>query len=315
MGMPKYDRMMYILNSLRSRRNLSANRLAEECGVTERSIYRDILSLSEANVPIYYDHGYKLASDNFLPPLNFDFDEYSCLRLALESTPLVKIEKYESLIKKIRAKVEAGLSDNVLNRQRFSQSQTSIEIPVTNSNSSYEHFNDIEQASLNDFCISISYDSISSGNSERTVDPYFIVFRNKSFYFVAFCHKSKDFRTFRLDRISKLQVTDTHFVRKNGVSSESYFNGSWGVYSGERISVTILFKGSAAKVVLSEQHHPDEQVEKVKDGNVRYKITTRGLEEIQRWILTFGDEAEVVEPEELRENLLKVGKSLLSKYS
>ena len=80
MGMAKYDRLLYILNLLRSRKNLNARNIAEECGVTERSIYRDILSLSEANVPIYYDCGYKLASDNFLPPLNFDFDEYQFLK-------------------------------------------------------------------------------------------------------------------------------------------------------------------------------------------------------------------------------------------
>ncbi|RME19381.1 MAG: HTH domain-containing protein, partial [Candidatus Zixiibacteriota bacterium] len=47
--MPKSDRLLYILNLLRTRRNLNAARLAEECGVTERSIYRDIISLSEAN--------------------------------------------------------------------------------------------------------------------------------------------------------------------------------------------------------------------------------------------------------------------------
>ena len=47
MGMSKYDRLLHILNLLRSRRSLNARKLAEECQVTERSIYRDITSLSE----------------------------------------------------------------------------------------------------------------------------------------------------------------------------------------------------------------------------------------------------------------------------
>ena len=89
MGMPKQDRLLYILNLLRARKNLNATQLAEECGVTERSIYRDILAISEANIPIYYDNGYKLATENFLPPLNFSFEEYSCLKIALESSPLI----------------------------------------------------------------------------------------------------------------------------------------------------------------------------------------------------------------------------------
>src|SRR3990172_6750233 len=88
MGMTKYDRLLYILNVLRSRRAVNAARLDEECAVTERSIYRDIIALSEANVPIYYDHGYKLTSDNFLPPLNFTLEEYQALQLAIDSSPL-----------------------------------------------------------------------------------------------------------------------------------------------------------------------------------------------------------------------------------
>ena len=106
MGMPKYDRLLHILNLLRARRNMNAAALARECGVTERSVYRDIISLSEANIPIYYDHGYRLASDNFLPPLNFDYEEYHCLRLALDSSPLAKAGYYAEVLRRVRAKVE-----------------------------------------------------------------------------------------------------------------------------------------------------------------------------------------------------------------
>ena len=51
MGMAKYDRLLFILNLLRTRRNLNAAMIAAECGVTERSIYRDVIALSEANIP------------------------------------------------------------------------------------------------------------------------------------------------------------------------------------------------------------------------------------------------------------------------
>lgn len=313
MGMHKYDRLMYILNSLRSRKNLSANRLAEECGVTERSIYRDILSLSESNVPIYYDRGYKLASDNFLPPLNFDLDEYNCLQMALESTPLAKTDKYQALVKRIKAKVDSGLSETVKNKRRFTPSSTHIEIPITSSVDQPGLFSKIEQAIQDDYCVEIEYNSIESGKSNRTVEPYFIVFRVRAFYMVGFCRNTNDFRTFRIDRISELTVTDQTFVRKTGITAQSYFDGSWGVFTGKKIAVTILFKGNASRIVLSDKHHPGEQVEKLRDGTVRYKVTTRGTEEIQRWILSFGNEAEVIEPKELRENLGRLG-GYLSKF-
>ncbi len=306
---------MYILNSLRSRKNLSAIRLAEECGVTERSIYRDILSLSEANVPIYFDRGYKLASDNFLPPLNFDLEEYNCLQMSLESSPLARIDKYQALIKRVKAKVDAGLSDTVKNKRRFTPASTHIEIPVTSTVDQPGLFAQIEQAIQDDRCLEISYDSIESGQSQRIVEPYFIVFRNRAFYFIAFCRKSNDFRTFRIDRTRKATVTDQTFIRKAGVSAESYFEGSWGVFRGERTTVTVLFKGHAARVVLSGKHHAGEEVEKLRDGSVRFKVTTCGLEEIKYWILSFGSEAEVIEPKQLRENLSRLAKNLSKLYS
>ena len=129
MGMPKHDRLLYILNLLRARKNLNAAQLAQECGVTERSIYRDILALSEANIPIYYDNGYKLASGNFLPPLNFTFEEYSCLKIALESSPLVQTGKYSDTLKMVQAKVEAGLSPQVKDIKRTTRDTTHIDIP------------------------------------------------------------------------------------------------------------------------------------------------------------------------------------------
>ena len=159
MGMSKYDRMLFILNILRSRRNLTAGNLASECGVTERSIYRDIISLSEANIPIYFDHGYKLASNNFLPPLNFDYDEYNCLKMALDSTPLGNTEKYQQVIRKIRAKVDAGLSDVVKKRHKFSPQTTHIEIALTEAPENQpEIFSNIENAITNDLKIEIEYD-------------------------------------------------------------------------------------------------------------------------------------------------------------
>ena len=111
--MNKYDRMLHILNLLRSRKNLNAPELAKECAVTERTIYRDIISLSEMNVPIYFDNGYKLASDNFLPPLNFNLDEFQLMKKALESSPLVKTDRYQRTYQNLYAKLVSCLPDRV----------------------------------------------------------------------------------------------------------------------------------------------------------------------------------------------------------
>lgn len=315
MGMSKYDRLLFILNILRSRRNLTARNLAEECGVTERSIYRDIISLSEANVPIYYDHGYKLASNNFLPPLNFSYDEYNCLKMALETTPLGKTDKYQMVIKNIRAKVDAGLSDVVKEKHRFTPQATHIEIPVTESQENQsEIFGKIENAITNNIKIEIKYYSIRSGLGSRIVEPYFIMFRGRAFYYVAYCIKSKEFRTFRIDRTISVMFTDSIFRRRPGVDARTYFDGSWSVFLGEKVDVTIMFTGTAAKLIGSSSHHPNETKKFYEDGRVKYSITTRGIEEIARWILSYGNEAEVIKPVSLRDELFRLGKQLSNMY-
>ena len=231
MGMTKQDRLLYILNLLRARKNLNAALLAAECGVTERSIYRDIISLSEANVPIYYDNGYKLASDNFLPPLNFTFEEYSLLKLALKSTPLARTTRHRDTLKHIRAKIEAGLSRQVRRQRRTAVDTTHIDIPVDEGRKRSERFwGRIETAISDRRCLHIDYESISSGVSTRIVEPYFIVFRRRAFYFVAYCRLRGDTRTFRMDRVRDARSLDEHFVRSPEISPQDYFEGSWEVY-------------------------------------------------------------------------------------
>jgi predicted DNA-binding transcriptional regulator YafY len=309
MGMSKSDRLLHILNLLRSRKNLSAGHLAKECGVTERSIYRDIISLSECQVPIYFDNGYKLASDNFLPPLNFDYDEYHLIKLALESTPLRKTSRYAGVARRVRAKIEVGLSEGVKQKRRFSTETTRIDITSDDEAKKGERFYGvIEEAISGEHCLSLAYDSITSGMTARIVEPYFIIFKGSAFYFVAFCRLRDDFRTFRIDRVHKAEMLTQTFRRRRDVNAETYFEDSWQIYIGEPVEVVVHFSGTAARVVQMSTHHPRESVKLLKKGIVEYRVPTRGIEEIQRWILGFGAEAKVVSPISLRERIAKIGR-------
>jgi len=315
MGLSKYDRLLYILNLLRVRRNLNAGRLAEECGVTERSIYRDMIALSEANIPIYYDNGYKLASDSFLPPLNFSYDEYLCLKTALDSSPLRATGKYTELMKRLKVKVETCLSDAVRRQSRFTPAAMHIDIAMTQEQERAERFYGvIEDAATNCRCLELTYESIESGPNDRVVEPYFIIFRGTAFYFVARCRLREEFRTFRIDRVVDVKPTTETFIKKDGIEAETYFRGSWRVYSGEPVKVVVRFSGAAARVVSSSSHHSDELIEEADDGAVIYSVVCRGLEEIKRWILGFGAEADVIEPDDLREDLGAIGEYLRTTY-
>jgi predicted DNA-binding transcriptional regulator YafY len=109
----KSDRLLLILNLLRSRRNLKVSDLANECEVSERTIFRDIQALSEARVPIYFDHGYKLLTDAFLPPLNFTVDELMTLYIGLNSDPVQSVDCLRKSAKQALVKLESLMPDKI----------------------------------------------------------------------------------------------------------------------------------------------------------------------------------------------------------
>ena len=103
--MKKTERLIYILVLLRNnRQGLRAASLARKCGVSERTIYRDIISLSLANIPIYNDNGYKLLSEYSLPPCNFSDEE------ANFTLDLLKSSGHSNIAKRVINKIKVSRS-------------------------------------------------------------------------------------------------------------------------------------------------------------------------------------------------------------
>jgi predicted DNA-binding transcriptional regulator YafY len=319
--MSKYDRLLYILNLLRSRNKLRASDLAKECEVSERTIYRDIIDLSSANIPIYFDDGYKLLTDAFLPPLNFDLDDYLTLKLALESSPLSQQSPLKRSAKRVLTKIDTNLSSGL--KAKLSEisaegekEPVKIDVKSTSDFSKFSlWFNLIEQAILHNMTIKLSYESLDSGETIREVDPYGLVFRRHAWYFIGFCHLRQKIRIFRINRIKKISLLNKTFERGKDFSVTEFFKDSWEIYQGEPTEVEIKFKGKAVKVIESGIHHPSEKIEKLDDGSLIYKVKVRGTEEILRWILGFKDEAEVLRPEKLREEIKQISEKLSRVYT
>lgn len=126
--MSRIERLFFILNLIRSGRNLNANELARECRVSERTIYRDIKAMHSANISIDYDKGYKFLSDTFLPPVNLSLDEYIAICLGLNSgvinsKPVLKLAGRRAL-----AKLEVIMPENV--RKEYLEIRKEMDDPL-----------------------------------------------------------------------------------------------------------------------------------------------------------------------------------------
>ncbi len=314
--MTKYERLLFLTNVLRTRKNLNAAALAKECEVTERTIYRDIVALSAANLPIYYDRGYKFLTGNFMPPLNFTLQEFLTLREALNASPLRRIPDRKSALRGIEAKIEAALSANVLEERRSSGGASMLLERARPEDPFHSRiFSEIEKAIRERRIVEMKYDSIDSGMNTRQVEPYFSVYVEGKFYFVGYCLWRQASRTFRMNRIVSLAATGATFRRRPDINPESYFAHSWSVFGGDIFEITIEFSGRSAKLVRGGAYMPNEVKKDLGKGRLRYQARVAGLEEVGRWLVGFGAEATVVSPPELRQWVRERAAGALSQNS
>ncbi|SYZ73508.1 hypothetical protein TRIP_C21626 [Candidatus Zixiibacteriota bacterium] len=114
--MTKSERLLFIVNLFRVKKRITLEELARECEVSTRTVYRDLLSLSGLNIPIYFDDGYHLARDVSLPALNFTPDEQELLGYSLQSTVLSRSRYLRERLRNIELKILSALPEKSRDR-------------------------------------------------------------------------------------------------------------------------------------------------------------------------------------------------------
>lgn len=302
------ERLLYILSLLRTNYWLKASDLARKCGVSERSIYRDIITISEANIPIYFDGGYKLLHKGFLPPVNLSVSEAGFLIGLLKSPLLGRGKPYHNTAKIIIDKIESGGSQVVKTKavrigSKFSEKEDGIKIT-----------RNIENAIRDKRIININYLSLKGEKTTRHISPYAVAFRNHAWYLIGFCHLRNEVRTFRLGRVLNVEQLSNHFELPDDFSAEEYFRSAWGVFRGKLQQFKVIFSGEAAVAVKTSKHHPDEKITELDNGDIIYEVITGGEEDFFRWVIGYGDNAEIVAPKSSREKVKQQLLNTLNKY-
>jgi predicted DNA-binding transcriptional regulator YafY len=155
--------------------------------------------------------------------------------------------------------------------------------------------------------VCFDYHKLTSTKPERrSVRPHHIGQIEHGWYLIAFDPAREAMRTFALQRISNLEIHKAKFTRQAGFNARDHLGGGFGVwsYAGEqkrKHEVHIRLEGYAARIVAERQWHPTQAIRKLKsDGSViEFQADLSGLEEITRWVLSWGSKAKVLGPPEL----------------
>lgn len=301
----KIDRLIGIITILLQKEKVTISQLAERFEVSCRTIQRDIDNICKAGIPIVsmqgYGGGLSIAEGYKIDKTILTQKELSAIFMGLKSIDSISKYTYtQSLMEKLTYEKSAILSD---------QNRIIIDLASFYQVSLTEKIDLIKHAINNKELISFQYYS-EKGESERTIEPYFIVFRWFAWYVYGYCLTRKDYRLFKLNRLSKLQNLKTtyeeRFVSEKELDFDHYI---W----RDNIKLIALFDISL-KYRLIDEYGPECITFDAESGKLLFENTFTNHNYLLQWILSYGDAVKVIEPPELVDEICLNAKNILAQY-
>jgi len=311
-------RLISIIFILQSKPSVKAAELAEELGVSERTIHRYMGMLDELGIPIYSERGpyggFSLVRGYKLPPLIFTADEAKVLYLGANLIKEVWGRSYREAARSATAKLDNVLPDELL--QEVSRAQEALVVTGLHrfDYSPWEHFlDDLRRCVEDRRRVRLVYYALSrQETTEREVDPYALVHQWGVWYLVGHCHLRGEMRTFRVDRIQALTPLEANFARPADFSVTEYMARSFQppepVYE-----IEVRFDPPVAPFVKDERADWQHLAENP-DGSVTVTFMSSELDWPASFVLRYGEAATVLRPPELVEKVKAKIKAIVARY-
>ena len=323
----KIERQLYILSLLSEyETGLTANDIlnhlrAVDINITKKTLERDIDDLSLINFPITEE---KRGSKMYYQAMKFTLSN-----IAFTSSELLSIYFMKEVVHSYSGleigKKAASLLDRFIeqlpgiNREYINTINRTLKVnPVEliEDNVDGETLETVQNASALDRKIKISYEPFNGVRTEnRVLDPYYVELHDGCYHLVAFCHLRNSMREFRISRMTDVEILDELFVRKKDVYEEFKARRFNKLFGEKKILLKIRFTGNAARFVMEYERQKADRVtpEASTPGSVIFEKATTMTPEIKKWVLSYGSEAEVLEPTELKEEIRYEVKRMMGK--
>jgi len=302
------NRLLEIVYILLNQKSVTAKQLAERFTVSQRTIYRDIDTLSLAGIPVYTEKG-KGGGISLLPEF-------------VLSKSILSDKEQNEILSALQGLTNMGTVDSgqALHKLSavFSKSVTNwLEVDFSDwSYSNAEIFYDLKTAILEHRIIEFEYYGASKGGStsaeitKRRIEPIQLWFKSKSWYIRGYCLTRQNMRLFKLTRIRELHITGETFDIRNlhDIPPEQDLEK----YHEPIIEAVLIIDKEMAYKVLDEWNH--RHVFKLPDGNYKIIINMPEDEWLCGTILSYGEYIEVVHPKSLRDKIREKAKIILDKH-
>lgn len=296
----KIDRLIAILSILLQRDKITAAELAEKFEVSRRTISRDIDNLCKAGIPvsavqgrgggISIMDGYKIDRT-----LLTDSDMRAILSGLQGLDSVSGTNSYQTLMEKLSAGNTVSDNNIIIDLSYWDKSAVDSKIEL------------IKSAVENNKKIVFDYHS-PQGETHRKIEPYRIVFQWSSWYVWGFCNDRQDYRMFKLTRMTNLRCTE----EKCEPRSVPQYKCNKLRHTEGGAECTVIFSADVKWRLIDE--FGAEKLEENKDGSIIMTFSWEDVPAFYRYILTFGNSAEILEPAEYKKGFAEFLKSILVKY-
>lgn len=304
--MNRTDRLLALVLELRSHEAwVRAEDLARQFGISVRTVYRDVLALNEAGVPVLSvpGQGYRLMDGYFLPPLHFTAAEAEMLAFGLDAVrhafDAEHAEAAGSAAKKLMAALPAE------RRREVAALRTHIRLIEPEEGPNAALVRTLRGALLARRRVEFRYHA-PGGSSQRRADPLALVRTNGVWMLAALDHDRGARRHFRLDRIEALTLAGPAGPLPEGPIGP-------GPEGGRRnLQVRLRFPAEAERWVRERPHY-FQQAEAHTPGGYELTLGVRTLDDVLPWVLSWGRLATVLEPAGLAERVQQEARALLDR--
>lgn len=309
-------RLFQLLTVLMGGGRPSTAELASRFKVSQRTIFRDILSLESWGVPIVRENGRCWVLDSYrIRPVQFTPEEVHALMAALDfagrrrplggRSALSAQEKLIAVMSATNQALAAGLGENLVVDPIPGYSLPGL--PGVD--------RQLTAAIQGAHPVRLRYLAMGAEEpTERTVRPYGLAYRGTGLYLIGYCELRQDIRTFRVNRILRADPLPAVFQRPSDFDLEAYLGRIWGIEDGPELQVAVRFARPVASLARETVWHPSQTLEEGEDGSVTLHMVTRGKNELARWLTGYGGHVEVLGPADLREAVLALGRGILDRY-
>lgn len=322
-SLDRIRRLLRLVEFLQSGRSYNAGELAELCGVSRRTIFRDLNLLQDSGIPVHFNEGrrgYSLPTSLYLPSTDLTLNEalsllLLCHELGNEQRGIPFQSSARSAVAKLLSTLPQHLREYVGELAELVQVRAPPHNLLHGAGPVYET---LMQALGRRRRVRILYRSLTEWRDITTLlSPYRLLFVRRSWYAIGRSSLHRSVRTFNLGRILKAEIINRSYEIPRRFSLDRYLGNAWSLIRerGKRFEVVVRFQPKVAYNVAEVQWHKTQRLVWNDDGTLDFHVTVDGLQEIVWWILGYGDQAEVLEPPELRDEVRRHAEAMRKKYA